>query len=207
MSSKLQAGLSMLRDARQGEFDTAGALVHKVLNNVVASPDEAKFRKLRTTNAKIGAMLATRGMRAILIGAGFVEEGEFLTLPDDASLEGVQAALAGLAAQAEERAAEQQAEKTKALTARKEESEKENEERKRMRDGIADDAAARKEPGWKAKVRRVPLTNAPRAPCMRAFLFSDVFPSLVTARQAAGVKDGKAITGCSDVGIGNSSGG
>jgi len=175
MSSKLQVGLSMLRDARQGEFDTAGALVHKVLNNVVASPDEAKFRKLRTTNAKIGAMLATRGMRAILIGAGFVEEGEFLTLPDDASLEGVQAALAGLSAQAEERAAEQQAEKTKALTARKEESEKENEERKRMRDGIADDAAARKEPGWKAK--------------------------------AAGVKDGKAITGCSDVGIGNSSGG
>ena len=164
----------MLRDARQGEFDTAGALVHKVLNNVVASPDEAKFRKLRTTNAKIGAMLATRGMRAILIGAGFVEEGEFLTLPDDASLEGVQAALAGLSAQAEERAAEQQAEKTKALTARKEESEKENEERKRMRDGIADDAAARKEPGWKAKVRRVPLS------LWRAFLFSDVFPSLVT---------------------------
>jgi len=44
-----------------------------------------------------------------------------------------------------------------------------------MLDGIADDAAARKEPGWTAK--------------------------------AAGVKGGRAITGCSDVGIGNNAGG
>ena len=174
-STKLTVGLSMLREARQGEFDTAGALVNKLLSNVAASPEEVKFRKLRTSNPKINGMLATRGIRAIFIGAGFVEEGEFLVLPDTAPVDGVNAALAGLAAQAEERAAEANAVKAGAIAARKEEQEKENEERKRMRDGIVDDFAARKEPGWKAK--------------------------------AAGVKDGRAITGCSDIGVGNDSGG
>jgi len=174
-STKLTVGLSMLREGRQGEFDTNGAMCHKVLSNIAANPDEAKFRKIRTSNAKISSMLSTRGIRAILIGAGFVEEGEFLNLPDSASLEGVQAAIAGILAQGEERTAAQQAERESTLASRQQQAEKENEERKRMRTGIEDDAAARKEPGWKAK--------------------------------AAGVKDGRAITGCSDVGIGTDSGG
>jgi len=173
--TKLKVGLEMLADARQGEFDTAGALLNKILANVAAAPEDPKFRKLRSSNPKINAMLATRGVRAILIGAGFAEEGEFLVLPDAAPVDGVNAAIAGLAAQAEERVAASSAEKNATLAARKEEAEKENEERKRMRDGIVDDFAARKEPGWKAK--------------------------------AAGVKDGRAITSCADIGVGTGGGG
>jgi len=139
--TKLTVGLAMLAEARQGEFDTAGALVNKLLGNVAASPDEVKFRKLRSSNPKINSMLATRGIRAIFIGAGFVEEGEFLVLPDAAPIDGVQAALAGLQAQAEERVAAASAEKAGMISARKEEQEKENEERKRMKSGIEDDFA------------------------------------------------------------------
>jgi len=172
---KLAVGIAMLREARLGDFDAASSTLNKVLGNIVASPDEAKYRKLRTSNAKISALLATRGVRAVLVGAGFVEEGEFLVLPEAADVAGAQAALAALATQAQERVDEEVARKTAEQMARKEQQEKENEERKRMKSTIADDASARKEPGWKAK--------------------------------AAGVKDGRAITGCSDVGIGNNAGG
>jgi len=175
-TTKLIVGLEMLREARQGEFDGVYATLSKILGNIVASPTEAKFRKLRTTNAKIGALLATRGVRAILTGAGFVEEGgEFLVLPESASVDGVQAAIDKLQAQVTERQASEGAARAALQAERKEKENLENEKRKRMLDGIADDAAARKEPGWTAK--------------------------------AAGVKGGRAITGCSDVGIGNGAGG
>jgi len=172
---KLAVGISMLSEVRNGDFESAQGTLAKLLGNIVASPTEAKFRKLRTTNAKISALLATRGVRAILVGAGFVEEGEFLVLPETASVEGSQAALAAIAAQATERSNAETARKAAEQLARKEQQDKENEERKRMKAGIADDFAARKEPGWKAK--------------------------------AAGVKDGKAITGCSDIGVGTGGGG
>jgi hypothetical protein len=173
--AKLAVGMEMLGEARIGEFDTVHSTLQKVLGNIVASPDEPKFRKLRTSNAKISALLATRGVRAILIGSGFIEEGEMLVLPETATAEGAEAALAALAAQAVDRSAAESSRKMADQAARKEHNDKENEERKRMKAGISDDAAARKEPGWTAK--------------------------------AAGVKDGKAITGCSDIGVGKDCGG
>lgn len=174
-TTKLKVGLSMLAEVRIGDFDAAYSVLGKILSNIVASPEEAKYRKLRVTNAKIAAMLATSGVRAVLIGAGFIEQGEFLVLAPEASTEGVQAAIDGLAAQAADRVQGEAARKAAEQAARKESQDKENEERKRMKAGILDDAAARKEPGWTAK--------------------------------AAGVKDGRAITGCSDIGVGNNSGG
>ena len=134
-----------------------------------------QYRKIRTTNPKIGQLLATRGVRAVLIGAGFVEEGEFLVLPEALSADGATAALAALAAQQTERDHADAAHKAELKEKLKESQDKENEERKRMKSGIEDDAAARKEPGWKAK--------------------------------AAGVKEGKAITSCSDIGVGTGGGG
>lgn len=175
VNTKLNVGMSMLEEAREGDFMGAKGTLDKLLANIVANPGEAKFRKIRTTNPKIGQLLATRGVRAVLVGAGFNDEGEFLVMPDDAPTAGVEAALAALAAQADARASAETARKAADQAARKEQMDKENDERKRMKAGIADDAAARKEPGWKAK--------------------------------AAGVKDGRTITGCSDVGIGNNSGG
>jgi len=174
-AAKLTVGIAMLRDARIGDFEQAHSTLQKLLGNIVANPTEGKFRKLRTTNAKISALLATLGVRAVLVGAGFVEEGEFLVLPESAAVDGVQAALDALAAHAAERAEAETSRKAALASTIKETQDKENEERKRMKATISDDAAARKEPGWKAK--------------------------------AAGVKEGKAITGCSDIGVGTNSGG
>merc|ERR1719159_25647 len=99
-NTKLTVGLEMLRDARDGEFSDASATLGKLLRNVIAAPAEPKYRRIRTSNAKINMLLQTRGVRAVLIGAGFVEEGgEFLVLPEVAPLDAVQAALDGLAAE------------------------------------------------------------------------------------------------------------
>jgi hypothetical protein len=135
----------------------------------------SQFRSLRVTNPKISQMLATRGIRAVLIGVGFTEQGDQLVLPPDAPVEALNDALARLESQAAERATSESDAKATEMLRRKEGAEKENEERKRMRMQIADDAALRKEPGWTAK--------------------------------AAGVKGGKAITSCSDLGIGKDAGG
>ena len=71
-SVKLTVGLEMLSEVRQYEFDAANGILQKLLGNVLASPEEAKYRRIKTSNAKINALLATRGVRATLIGAGFV---------------------------------------------------------------------------------------------------------------------------------------
>jgi len=152
---KLTVGLEMLSEVRQGEFDGASATLGKILANIVANPGEEKYRKLRAGNAKIGALLATKGVRAILIGVGFVEHGEFLTLPNEAPAGPVQEAIDRLSTQATDRAGIGEAERLAAQRARQEQADKENEERKRMKMGIADDAAARKEPGWTAKAAGV----------------------------------------------------
>jgi len=175
-SVKLRVGMDLLSEvSSSGEFDLAATTLTKVLGNIASSPDADKFRRLRMGNAKISALLATRGVRAILTGVGFVQEGDTLVLPLDAPLDSLQQALASLAAQQAARLDQAQAQNVALQAQRKEEAEKENEERKRMRLQISDDAAARGEPGWTAK--------------------------------AAGVKGGKAITSCSDIGIGNNSGG
>ena len=161
--------------ARQGEFDAAASVLSRVFTNIVNSPDEPKFRRLKMANPKVGAMLATHGVRTMLKGAGFVEEGGELVLPDGAPADGAADGLRLLQAQAEERAAASSAQRAEQIEQRKAQAEKENDDRKRMRMGIADDAACRKEPGWQAK--------------------------------AAGVKGGKAITSCSDIGIGQGGGG
>ena len=170
MGSKMKrkVGLSILAEARQGEFDSCVGLLSKVLSNPIGS-DDAKFRRLRTSNPKIQQMLAVKGVRALLIGAGWVEEGaEFLVLPEGVPVPDLQDGLDGLEAQQRDRQASQDAAKLEVSQQRKEAQDKENEQRKVMKMQIADDAAARDEPGWTAK--------------------------------AAGVKGGKAITSCSDIG-------
>lgn len=172
---KLTVGLEMLNECpTEGEHSSAVALLTRILANIAANPDDPKYRQLRASNPKIAQMLATKGVRAILIGSGFVD-GAVLTMPADAPVDDVNEALRLLNEQVASRAAAQVADKQAELE-RRASMEKENaEERKRMKMQISDDAAARKEPGWKAK--------------------------------AAGVKEGKSITSCSDVGIGQSSGG
>ena len=95
MNAKQTAGLALLRDEKVG-FESTHETLSKILANILGSPAEAKYRKLRTTNEKIKALLSARGATQLLIGSGFVEEGEFLVLPEAADLAIVQQALDGL---------------------------------------------------------------------------------------------------------------
>jgi hypothetical protein len=72
-------------------------------------------------------------VRALLRGAGFVEEGEFLVLALDTPSDGVQSALAKLEEQAKERAAAAEAAKSDVAAQRKALAEVDNEKRKVMR--------------------------------------------------------------------------
>jgi hypothetical protein len=116
-NDEVTVGFEILSEARQEEFDTAHSSLAKVLNNIVKNPEEAKYRQLRTSNAKIGALLATKGVRAILLGVGFVEAGEFLTLPAEAPTAPVQEGLDRLATQAAARAQAAEVEDDKDLRA------------------------------------------------------------------------------------------
>jgi len=153
--TKIKVGIEMLNETRDGEFDAAQALLQKVLGNVVANPTEDKYRKLRTSNNKIAQLLATRGVRALLRGAGFVEDGEFLVLAMETPVDGTQNALSELQAAVQQRASAAEATKQAALQERKANQEMDSEQRKVMKMQIDDDAAARKEPGWTAKAAGV----------------------------------------------------
>ena len=98
MNAAQVAGLSLLNELR-GEFEDVHATLSKILANIVGAPEEPKFRRLKTTNARIAKLLDARGARKLLIGSGFVEEADALALPEGAAIEPVQACLAGLAAQ------------------------------------------------------------------------------------------------------------
>jgi len=98
MNAAQVAGLSLLNELR-GEFEDVHATLSKILANIVGAPEELKFRRLKTTNARIAKLLDARGARKLLIGSGFVEETDALALPEGAAIEPVQASLAGLAAQ------------------------------------------------------------------------------------------------------------
>jgi len=53
---KLTAALELLR-ADKIAFDTTHEMLCKVVENIVKAPAEPKYRKLRTTNEKINALL------------------------------------------------------------------------------------------------------------------------------------------------------
>lgn len=104
LSAKQSAGLGLLSELKI-DFETVHETLCKILANIVGSPDEAKFRKLRTTNEKIKQLLSALGAKQLFLGIGFVEEAEFLVLPDAADLAQVQRALDGLRANQSTKAA------------------------------------------------------------------------------------------------------
>lgn len=96
-SAKQTVGLELLRDLKI-DFDSVHETLGKILANITNAPAEPKYRKLRTTNDKIKALLSASGARSLLLGSGFVEEGDFLVLPEAADVTVVQHALNGLRA-------------------------------------------------------------------------------------------------------------
>mmetsp|Transcript_16578 Transcript_16578/g.55135 ORF Transcript_16578/g.55135 Transcript_16578/m.55135 type:complete len:178 (+) Transcript_16578:83-616(+) len=152
---KLKVGLEMLSEVRIGPFGEAHALLSKVLGNIVAHPDEAKYRTLKKSNAKIGALLAVSGVKALLIGVGFTEESEAFVLPAELGPAGCAAGLAGLNAQADERQSAESSAKLQAASELQKKQAVEAEKRKLEKLQIQDDAEARKQPGWRAKAAGV----------------------------------------------------
>lgn len=124
-SAKQRAGLELLRGIKI-DFDSTHETLSKILSNIVNSPAEPKYRKLRTTNEKIKRLLSASGARQLLVGSGFVEEGEFLVLPE-ADVAPVQFALDGLGAnqaskkegEAATKKAEMEQQRARAMTKRR----------------------------------------------------------------------------------------
>jgi hypothetical protein len=114
LSVKQSAGLELLY-ALRGDFETVHETLSKVLANIEKAPSEPKFRRLRTTNERIKALLAASGARQLLVGSGFIEEDEALVLPDAADMAVVTAALDGLRAQSARRVEEEAQAKKEAV--------------------------------------------------------------------------------------------
>ena len=68
LTTKQAAGLDMLSKVGEADFDAAVSVLIKVLDNLIVQPDEARYRRLRTSNGKIRTLLATEGVRALLCG-------------------------------------------------------------------------------------------------------------------------------------------
>jgi len=150
LSVKQKVGLEMLSEALEGDFGAAFGVLVKVLGNLVAHPGDTKYRKLKTSNAKVQAMLATKGVRALLVGSGFVEEPDALNA-ETADVAAVQAALEALHALHASRAAQEAAQKAASMAERNLQHKENRESRENMMKRVADDAAMRKEPGWRAQ--------------------------------------------------------
>lgn len=80
------------RTPLQGELekvksDASLETMNKLVRNCVQNPGEEKYRRIRTTNEKIHAMLvAVDGAMSVMQTMGWVQEGEFLVLPAGAHL-------------------------------------------------------------------------------------------------------------------------
>ena len=82
LTAKQKEGLELLSEAcdsnwahgstELGSFASAAVLM-KIFQNLLADPENHSNRKLRTSNDKVRALLATAGVQELLIGSGFVE--------------------------------------------------------------------------------------------------------------------------------------
>mmetsp|Transcript_14654 Transcript_14654/g.33693 ORF Transcript_14654/g.33693 Transcript_14654/m.33693 type:complete len:177 (-) Transcript_14654:312-842(-) len=150
LATKQKVGLEMLGEARDFEFNAAYGILIKVLGNILANPEEGKYRKLRTSNDKIKSLLATKGVRALLIGSGFVEESDSLNA-ETADVAAVQAGLEALQQLHAAREAAATAQKAAEMEQRNAQHKENRDNREAMKARIGDDATMRKEPGWKAQ--------------------------------------------------------
>ena len=88
-------------------------------------------------------------VRALLVGSGFAEEPDALNA-EAADVAVVQAGLAALQALQAQRDAQQQQQRQALVEQRNVQHKADRENREAMKAKIEDDAAMRKEPGWKA---------------------------------------------------------
>eukprot|EP01062_Namystynia_karyoxenos_P066599 TRINITY_DN60508_c0_g1_i1.p2 TRINITY_DN60508_c0_g1~~TRINITY_DN60508_c0_g1_i1.p2 ORF type:complete len:179 (+),score=56.70 TRINITY_DN60508_c0_g1_i1:96-632(+) len=129
-------------DVSEEPFLEACALLIRLVDNIIRSPGEAKFRSIKPQNPKIaGTLLSVRGMRAAVEALGFeeAEGGEALRFPDSA-LAGLAQARALIAERSEwVREREMRADQAK----RKKEWEAKQAELRRLHAQLEEDQAAR----------------------------------------------------------------
>lgn len=56
-------------------------LLLKVIHNILVHPDEAKYRKLRTSSETVTQLLALPGVTELLLHLGFTREATHFVLP------------------------------------------------------------------------------------------------------------------------------
>lgn len=151
-STQTRVAVALLDENRTDPLVAGVQLAIRVLENILKSPDEQKYRQLRIANPKVKDVLWTlRGGRVTLLAAGFVESGETVVMEeaDVPRIEGVVDALKQLLVARTERDEAAKKESQEQLRAAHQAAQ---EQRKSMKLGISDDAASRREPGWKPKV-------------------------------------------------------
>jgi hypothetical protein len=151
--NQLLVATALLEENRTDPLKAGVELAVKVLTNILANPSEPKFRSLRTTNQRVKDTLWTlRGGRLTLLAAGFVESGETIVISDPVDIPRIERAVSALQEvlakrnqqDEEDRSSHQKRVKLSQLAAQA--------ERETMKLGISDDAASRREPGWKPQV-------------------------------------------------------
>ncbi|KAK7116402.1 peptide-N(4)-(N-acetyl-beta-glucosaminyl)asparagine amidase-like [Littorina saxatilis] len=87
MASNESAPLLLFRENSKAEFLSACELLLRLADNVLENPDEHKYRRIRIANPLLESkLLPVIGGMECLFEMGFVEDGEYLTLPADSSL-------------------------------------------------------------------------------------------------------------------------
>mmetsp|Transcript_11184 Transcript_11184/g.29127 ORF Transcript_11184/g.29127 Transcript_11184/m.29127 type:complete len:175 (-) Transcript_11184:159-683(-) len=153
MDKQLNVAVALLDDNRTEPLTNGCNLALKVLANILSAPDEPKYRQLKTTNAKVRDSLWTlRGGRSLLLAAGFVEEGETIVMKDPLDVTRIERAVDAVRDLLRERERREQENKNQHVASVKAGQALAQQQRANMKLGISDDAAARREPGWSAKV-------------------------------------------------------
>ena len=135
----------------------AVVLLGKVLANIVATPEEAKFRALKKANKQVaGKILPCRGALALMISVGFRSADEVLTLADERlDVEKLQYAIVALSGVEPAKLSFDAAKKGAVLAERQAQVAAEtnaiNAKRQALKAAEAGDKEARKDPNWKAK--------------------------------------------------------
>ncbi len=89
LSTASMEALELIISPASGPSGTAALrMLHTVSQNILGSPAEAKFRSLKTSNARVASLLAAPGALTVLLALGFKWEGkDLLVLPAEQSLD------------------------------------------------------------------------------------------------------------------------
>lgn len=77
----------LLRNLNVADAKEALDLLETLTRNTAQNPSEEKYRRLRTSNAKLGILFNSTAMVQVMQEMGWQEEGEFMVLPKSITLD------------------------------------------------------------------------------------------------------------------------